>query len=230
MKRAVTALALLLLVSNPAWACVRPDGWPKGLRIDPTATARALADAAASIDVVIAERLTDDFEVATTPRAIAEATGNMPGEASDKVSAALRSEWSNDGVRIHYRVVERLKGAGAETFSMNGMKSCCEEPAASKRAPAGGRPNAALKALPFLLGTRDLSEWEGFGACITPVSATLGERYLVFRDTEGRLLTKRISVRFQGRKIIAGGPVYVPISGPDDAWLKVVRGSISATP
>lgn len=228
MKPAAFVSAALtgLAVAAPAIACSPPPGWPRKVQIDPAATARTLMDAAATVDVVVAEAMTDDYEVGTSPRARAaflEAFGTSPAgppPAREDLIAEMRDAWADEGVRIHYRVVEHLKGAGPETFTLNGARLLGAPPY-----QAGPTPSKAvsLASLRSRLASRDLSEWENVGACITPLYSDLGARYLVFRDTEGQLLRQEVDIRFMGHAQRIGGPVYAEVRGPADPWLTTVR-------
>jgi hypothetical protein len=197
-------------------------------RIDPTVLARTLFDAATTVDVAVAETMTDDYEVGTSWQAFAAARANFAAfPASDtgpltpkRVSALLREDWEDDGARIHYRVVEHLKGSGPETFTLNGAQL---PPAPHRFPPKALDPVAGLKSR---LDSRDLSDWEGFGACITALYSEVGKRYLVFRDAEGHLLRQEVAVRFRGETVRVGGPVYAEVSGPDDRWLVAVRAAV----
>ncbi|WP_165184654.1 hypothetical protein [Caulobacter soli] len=208
----------------PSAACTPAPGWPFKVQLDPATMARTLVAAATSVDVVVAEDMTDDYEVGTDPQvyaaaraalATAPATADMT-RTPQSFSALLREEWRDDGARVHYRVAEHLKGSGAETFALNGARM---DLAPLKRV---SKPQP-LMALKFRLESRDLSEWEGFGSCITALYSQVGKRYLVFRDADGRLLRQPVDVLFMGKTTPVGGPVYAEVFGPDDPWLIAVR-------
>lgn len=230
MRSAAAGLiALLLTLAQPALACTPPPGWPQKAKLDIALTARTLTDAAATIDIVVAERATDDYEVGTDPEANAQALANYAADpdgvklTAAEVSARLKADEFPDGARIHYRVIERLKGASSDTFSLNGMAP----PGHPTAAPLGPRETLAL--LRNRLNSQDLSEWPGFGACIQPLWTGLGHRYVVFRDAQGRLLRQTVAIRFEGEQSDVRGPTYAEVGGADDVWLKAIRQTL-ATP
>ena len=228
MRSAAAGLtALLLTLAQPALACSPPPGWPQKVKLDIQATARTLVDAAATIDIVVAERATDDYEVGTDPQANAQAMATYAADpdgvklTAAEVSVRLKSEFS-EGARVHYRVVERLKGASPHTFSLNGVTPPGH--------PTGG-PRGAHQTLGLLrarLNSQDLSEWPGFGACIQPLWTGLGHRYVVFRDAQGRLLRQTVSIRFDGERSDVRGPTYAEVGGVDDIWLRAIRKALAA--
>ncbi|WP_297515498.1 hypothetical protein [uncultured Caulobacter sp.] len=183
-----------------------------------------MAKAAATIDIVVAERVTGDYAVATTSSANRQARANYAagGEvlSSAQVSQRLKTEEMPDGARIHYRVVERLKGEGSRVFSLNGIVP----PDYPKAAPS---PAGSIVELRARLNSQDLSEWPGFGACIQPLWTGLGHRYVVFRDARGQLLAVQIRVGFDGRPMRVRGPSYVEVGGPDDPWLRSIRRALN---
>jgi hypothetical protein len=222
---AALSTALLLLLTQPAMACTPPKGWPQRVELDVALAARTMVRAASSIDLVVAERITSDYAVGTTPEANAQARANYAagGETLSpaQVSLRLKADELTDGARIHYRVVERLKGKGAQGFSLNGIVP----PDYPKALPSQGGSVAELRSR---LNSQDLSEWPGFGACIQPLWTGLGHHYVVFRDARGRLLGANIAVRFNGRSTSARGPSYVEVSGPNDPWVKSIRQALGA--
>lgn len=225
MRSAAACLtALSFAIAQPAAACIPAKGWPQKVELDVALAARTMAKAAATIDIVIAERKTDDYAVGTAPKANAQARANYAasGEvlSSAQVSRRLKTEELTDGARIHYRVVERLKGTGSRLFSLNGIVP----PDYPQTPPSRGRDLGELRSR---LGSQDLSEWPGFGACIQPLWTSLGHRYVVFRDARGQLLSAQINVRLEGRSISVRGPSYVEVSGDDDPWIRSIRQALS---
>lgn len=189
-------------------------------------TAERLARSAASIDLVVAEAVDDRYEVGTQPEALAAALANSNccGHTANKaqVLADLKTEWADDGGRFHYRVVQRLKGQGSNTFTLNGMRTS----PGPRRARS---PHVVVVELRARLGSADLNTWPGFGACITPLYSAVGRRYLVFRDARGRLLSQNVAVHYQDRVIETPGPVYVEVVGDNDPWLAAVRAALAPT-
>jgi hypothetical protein len=233
MRAALLSVALAascLAAASPAAACVPPPGWPLKVRLAPTALARELFDAAATVDVAVAETMTDDFEVGTSAEAYAAARSNFedgPDPVAgpltpERVSALLRDDWQGEGVRIHYRVVERLKGSSPESFTLNGARLPPGPPPPRRLVRLTRNPMTSLK---LRLDSRDLSDWEGFGACITALYSDVGARYLIFRDADGHLLRQKVDVRFLNDTVRVGGPVYAEIRSSADPWLAAVRGA-----
>jgi hypothetical protein len=225
---ALIAAAALLGAALPSRACTPPPGWPTKARIDLSATARVLVTEAATVDLVVAESASDDFEVGTSPSATALALANVNADGghhtAQQVVTDLRAEWADDGVRFHYRIVEHLKGDGAETFTLNGANLPPPPIGPGVVKPAKPRQSDLLR---FRLGSRDLADWEGFGACITPLWTKLGGRYLVFRDADGRLLNRAVPVAFERNVVEVQGPVYAEVFGSDDTWLAAVRKALT---
>jgi hypothetical protein len=226
MRRATAGLtALFLTLAQPALACTPPPGWPNKVKLDLALTAETLVRAAATIDIAVAERTTDDYEVGTDPEANAEAMANYAtGEGGRKLSAvevsALLKEEYPDGVRIHYRVVERLKGASPSEFTLNGALLPIEG------RPPGYRPRFGRSEVLDRLNSQDLSEWQGFGACMRELWTDLGGRYVVFRDDQGRLLRQMVTVQLRDQGQVRG-PTYAQVGERDDAWLAAVRKAIA---
>lgn len=225
---AASLIALFFAFAQPVLACTPPTGWPQKVKLNVPLAARTLADAAATIDIVVAERATDDYEVGTDPEANAEARASYAaGDDGVKLTAAeasarLKADEFPEGARIHYRVVERLKGDSADTFTLNGMTPAGHPPLGSFR------PKDTLPLLRARLNSQDLSEWPGFGACIQPLWTGLGHRYVVFRDPRGRLLRQTVAISFEGERNAVRGPVYAEVrTSDDDAWLKAIRQALA---
>lgn len=228
MRRAATCLtALLLLTAVPAAACTPPPGWPENVKLDVPRIAKALAHDAVTIDVAVAERATGDYEVGTTPQANAEAMANYTivrrgrKPTAAQVSAWLKRDEVVDGARLHYRVIERLKGSSRDVFTLNGVVYGPGKP--------GPRRLDSTAQLRARLNSRDWADWQGFGACIQPLWTELGHRYIVFRDAHGRLLRRSVPILLLGKPHQIQGPVYAEINAAgDDAWLKAVRAAVAA--
>lgn len=228
------ALALAALLAAPvavcvaapaALACVPAPSWPAKARLSPPKVARTMVAAATYIDLVRVEALTPDFEVGTrNPEGWSIWLGDEPDapKTMDEVLKIAREDWADNGVRIHYRVVERLKGASADTFTLDGVRLTTPPPGVAYPA------DMPLRDLTNHLDQQDLAAWPAPGACETPLFVTgEGMTLLVFRDAAGRLLRAPVEVKFMGRASQIPGPAHVRVSGPDGAWVKVVRAALA---
>ena len=185
-----------------------------------------MVHAATFIDVVVAERLTEDFEVGTRRWAEMRAApeGSYLRDAADEWLSGTREAWAQDGARIHYRVVKSLKGNSPPEFTLNG----------SKPFPPSGRLHArravTLSNLQHFLNFADLVDGPAMGDCTVAVVGELGSKYLIFRDTAGFPLRTEVPVRFVGEVTQMAGPSVVPIVSIDDPWPKLVIGTLTSAP
>ena len=222
-RRLAALLATFLLAASPALACSPAPGWPDKAHVLSDRAARQMVETAASIDVVVVEGLTPDFEVGTRKWAEMRAApeGSYLRNAADGWLKGTREAWAEDGARIHFRVVQHLKGKSQEQFTLNGSKPL---------APFAGQlpaPRAvALDQLQFFLNFADLVDGPQMGDCTVAVVGELGRMYLVFRDADGFPLRTEVPVRFHGRVAMLAGPSFVPILSINDAWPKLVVKSL----
>jgi len=220
---ALACASMILAPASLAQACTPAPGWPAKVQLDPRGAARKMAASAAYIDVVRVESLTPDYEVGTlAPEGWAVWIGTEPDAPKNLVEALQMARASWEGAaRIHYRVVERLKGRSAETFAMNGQR------VTDPRPPWGLQSKTArLQSLKYFLDQQDLAAWPGPGACGTEITASEGAAYLVFRDVQGGLLRTPISVVFKGSQSLVTGPANVPVTGASDPWVTLVRHAV----
>ena len=175
------------------------------------------------IDIAVAERMTSDFEAGTRQwaRMRAEPIGSRQHENADAWLAATKEAWAEDGARIHFRVVERLKGDSPAEFSIGGSKQFDQEMQGQPLRPV------SLSELHHFLETVDLIDGPSMGDCTIPVFAVSGQRYIVFRDADGLLLRTDVPVRFSGQTVPLGGPAVVPIVSVNDPWPKLVRQTLA---
>lgn len=177
-----------------------------------------MAASATYVDLVKVVALTDDFEVGTrTPAdwAIWIGTGADDPKTIDEVLQVARTSWR--GVRIHYQIIDPLKGGSSEAFTMDG-----ERPAPWMN----GARAAKLADLKHYLDQQDLVAWPGPGACLNEITAVEGAYYLVFRDAERGLLRSPVNVTFRGGLLLVPGPANVPVAGPTDPWVTLVREAL----
>lgn len=204
-----------------ALACTPSPGWPTKVRMEPERVAQQMLASAVYVDLVKVEALTDDYEVGTlSPDGWAAWIGSGP-DAPKTIQQALRmarAEW-DDGVRIHYRVVEHLKGDGGDTFVMDGVQP---------RSFVQGEFTPKITDLKFYLQQQDLAAWPGPGSCLREITGQQGGHYLVFRDADRKLLQAPVSITFRGKALTVSGPANVPVRGSADPWVSLVRNIIAA--
>jgi len=218
---AIFAVAILFAGIAPAaaHACMPPQGWPKEIELDATEVASALVASATYVELAVVEELHPDFVLAekAEARMLAAAPPGWTAEETRKWYASFREEMAEGGVRATHRVTARLKGVGSDTFDLNGWSWSAG--VAEIDAPRAIK----LSDLKYYLDQTDLAEVKGPGDCYTPLFPIVGQTYLVFRDARGELSRAAVPVRFGGRTVTESGPVYIPVSGPDDPWVKLVR-------
>ncbi len=217
------ALALAL-AGSPALACSPPPGWPFKIVVPAKAAAERMVSAATYIDIAVVERLSDDFEFATLSRTqwLAYAKTDHQRKEAEENLAMLRESYADEAKRIHYRVIEHLKGASDETFSLSGIGV----------PDAGSRKlwkRVRLGDLKLFLDQEDLAASSGPGSCEMPPFGILGRRFLIFRDARGRILRTLVPIRFHGEAGEIAGPAIVPIAGDGDEWPALIRGTLKAS-
>jgi len=228
MKAAACIAAAIFLAGVApvsAHACTPAQGWPKRVQLDPAKVATALAASATYIDLAVVEELHPDFVLAEKAemRMLAEAEPGWTAERIRQWYASLREEMAEDGVRAAHRVTVRLKGVGSDTFDLNGWRWMAVGGATEANAPRSIKLPTDLK---YFLDQTDLTEVEGPGDCYTPLLPIVGQTYLVFRDANGELSRAAVPVRFRGEVRTVPGPVYIPVSGPGDPWVVMVRKAL----
>lgn len=230
------ALCAALLPASPAAACSRLPYKASNYRIDTRAMPAMMLASAATVDVAVAESVD---RTAQLGRFDTDEVAELANAASDAERAEIRTDyadmrdqWKRSGAgAVTYRVVERLKGASADTFSLNAFVPLENEPGfASELREYTAKRGAFLDPrATWAMSVRDLNEWGGLGSCKSPVFAFLGVHYLVFRDASGRLLQDGVShmAKFDGqfRPSTRDGPVYEPVLLDGDAWLEAVRAA-----
>ncbi len=227
------AVALLtvsvLAVAPAAMACVPAPYHLYRPAVPPSALPAQMVAAAAFVDVVIAERVDlldpDVFLAGANDRQLA-ALATDAERAAYRQSLALEHEDLRAGGfgRIHFHVVERLKGPAAAGFTLIGLTNREAEPELF-RSPAQARAERGG------YGTRrslyQAQRWVqaneiGIGNCTMPLAAAIGERYLIFRDARGDLLGEVRDNTGPYRDNIQTGSVVEPVAD-DDPWLARVR-------
>jgi hypothetical protein len=186
-----------------------------------------MVQSAAFIDFVVVDRLTPDFEVGTRRWAAMRAApqGSHLHESADAWLADTQSAWRDEGARIHFRVLERLKGHSPNEFTLNGSKPYLSE---SRHFPA--RRAVRLEQLPSFLNYADLLDGPQMGDCTVAVVGEVGVKYLIFRDAAGFPLRTEVPVRFRGHLDWLAGPSVVPILSNADPWPQVVMRTLATGP
>jgi hypothetical protein len=216
--------AIYFCGAQSAFGCTPAPGWPHDVRIDGAATLKTMAAAATYVDIAVVDRISEDFEFGTraAERRRREGYQTTPAEL-DAQRRELKSE--KLGARYHYRVIEHLKGAGSDEFSLNGQVA--PPPPAGMKVAARRRdpPPGELK---FLLKQFDLADSVSLSACEMPIMANPGDRVLVFRDADGHLLQQDVAYLFHGRSGRIQGPVHIPVVGERSSLVEATRKAIAA--
>lgn len=210
-----------LLGAGAALSCTPAPGWYAKARVSADVAARVMAREAVFIDIAVADRMTSDFEVGTRQWASMRAApkGSHLHKVADSWLAGTREAWAEDGARIHFRVVERLKGHSPPEFTLGGSKEFEKDKQAPRAVP--------LSQLHYFLDIVDLIDGPGMGDCTMPVFAQTGRRYLIFRGADGLPLRIDVPVRFSGQMNPRSGPSVVPIISINDPWPKLVRQALT---
>ncbi len=118
-------------------------------------------------------------------------------------------------VSIHFRVIERLKGRAPDLFTANGL-------AGLEAYDSYPRRKLSLQEVAYLPNVRDLDHWSTNSDCTESIYARLGQRYVIFRRADGRVLGNKADDPI--------GPSYVPVAGLDDPWIQTVRKAMLTSP
>jgi hypothetical protein len=230
------ALGAALLPASPATACSRVPYKASNYRIDTRAMPAMMLASAATVDVAVAESVDRSAQLgrfdADEATELANATSDAERTEIRTDYAAMRDQWRRSGGgAVTYRVVERLKGASTDTFSLTAFVPLENESdfASQLKKYIAERGAFLNPEATWAMSVRELNEWGGLGSCASPVFAILGVNYLVFRGSNGRLLEDGVSdmSKLDGRfqPSTRDGPVYQPVLLKGDAWLKAVRAA-----
>ncbi|MCF8506037.1 MAG: hypothetical protein K9G59_14090 [Caulobacter sp.] len=230
----VGAVTGMVLLAGQATACSLVPYKESNYRIDTRRMPAMMLASAATVDLVVAESV--DRSTPAKPLE-AEEDAQLAAATSDAERAEIRADfadyrdqWRRSGAgKVTYRVVDRLKGASPDRFTLNAfmpLEINLDVAADLKRfvAERGAflRPKDT-----WVRSVRDLDEWGGLGSCSSPVFAVEGMHYLIFRDANGRLLRDGVAemVRVGGRfePSTRDGPVYEAVLPEGDPWLEAVR-------
>jgi len=230
------ALGGAMLIAGSASACTLIPYKASNYRIDTRAMPAMMLASAATVDVAVAESVDRSISLVALDE---EEAAQLANATSDDERAAiradlsiLRNDWRQSGAgAVTYRVVERLKGASADTFVLNGFVPVEIDPEFPEelRKSIAARGAYLEPRATWAMRIRELTEWGGPGSCAEPVTAVLGVSYLIFRDAEGHLMKDgvsemdRINGRFQPST--RDGPVYEPVLLEGDPWLEAVRAA-----
>jgi hypothetical protein len=234
-----TSLAAVIALALPtasAVACSLVPYRASNYRIDTQAIPTMMVSAATTVDLVVAETVDRS---AMDKRFNTDMANELADAATEEERAEIRSDyedirdqWRRSGAgAVTYRVVERLKGDSLDTFVMNAFVPLEGqdkwEPELKWRVAKRGDFRDAKAT--WAMSTKDIAEWGGLGSCSSPLFATIGAYFLVFRGADGRLLENGVQLerRFDGRfqPSTRDGPVYEPVLLEDDPWLNAVRAA-----
>jgi hypothetical protein len=222
--------ALAALAPVAALACSIPQP-PENTAALTALFARKSVDAAATVEVAVAERATPILGA----EALRPWLDSRPATERPDALRLYRSAMKRPmGQRISFRVVERLKGRGPATFSLNG--GAFESAMRPDGESVGGAPvhqlDPAGRPVPFTVYSPTEIAADNvvpLTSCFTgPVSAEKGAAYLVFRDARGRLLGP---VRFYADAPAARTYAYTRVNRTaPDPWLAAVREAARVKP
>jgi hypothetical protein len=221
--RLAICAAALLTTSTSAVACVPAPGWPEKVSISVKQTAELLAQAAVHIDLVEVERFSDDFEYATRSGRL---WSNDPADVAAMIAEG-RQGWADYAVRIHYRVLETLKGPPHGRFELNGVRYVPIPAPKGAQTPKSRNDAPTLTAL---IDQYDLADAPSVAPCENPISGELGGKYLVLRDADGHPLNHPVPMRFDGEVVSRSVASVVPVSGADSQWVVMIRQALKTTP
>ena len=210
----VAALGAALLTATPALACSHV-GYSAKWTLGAEDLSVHLVRSAAIVELVVAES--------------ARVLGGEYPELLDQAMMSIEVvEGRSDPAEISYRVLERLKGAGLESFRLKG--AVLTLPSGTATAPkfhSGdySDPRAVYEA-------ESLRTLDEPNDCRMVLPAVVGGRYLIFRDADGRLLGETVPFHSRGGHstvtVVASGPVYEAVPSDDDPWLARVRKAAAA--
>ena len=231
---ALLVFAAALATAQPALACRPPAFSADIFDVPRTDFAAILVENATYIDLAVAERAEPLTELDGWVRQLRDAGFAEPQAEADRASMQrfyrnLAGDLRRRGAaRIVFRGLEKLKGEGPSWFTLNGLW----QPRGESQFHVGGD-------LADVLTPR--SVWYTFGGpyeisrnqlgflCSLPLTARPGQRYLVFRDRDGRLLGPTIPFvdRQSGEMTLRPGFVFEPVASGFDPWLDLVREKAS---
>lgn len=228
---ALCAAALLLGQSNAASACSRVPYAEARISIPSDHLAERMLATAATVDLVVLERIEpwdiDAVFAAELAAAIAQHPEDAGWLAEDFASEAelfRRFGASN----VTFRVVERLKGASPDTFPAGAFAVEAGDDGYAliglvDRIPREG-PLPDSASLYDMSGIVDLGAHQGSGSCDSPVVIADEVSILIFRDAQGRILRGAVpAMTHDGRPVAFDGPAFEIVDPAGDVWLDAVR-------
>lgn len=203
---------VLLAAATPVIACV-PAGGP---RPTPAYFAQHLVASAASIDIVTleSERRLDPGQFA---RGLFGDGREWPRYSAEAYKAQLGLVQEYQPTRFTFKVVESLKGRGSKRFQLTGVGPDSDGATQSLAPSSHG---AMLDVEATELEPRNLSP----GTCLSFPAGRMGGRFVVFRDSRGKLVGSVAPWRGERR----GGPSYAAIRSGHDPWLREIRRALDA--
>jgi hypothetical protein len=229
MKRlGALIVAIFALSAAPALSCSRVpfERWQPSVR--PMALPAKMVADAALVEVAVAERRElvdiDAFLSESFKADLARAGDDAERREIREDMAWKREELATAGLaRVSFRIVERLKGGGPDTFKLTAFST--QEP------DDGLTPATALQSRGDYGKARQVYDapkwvqadaWGGFGSCTAPISVVIGQHYLIFRGADGNLLGERPMGFVPLNQNLSPGSVFEPVTA-SDPWLARVR-------
>lgn len=185
--------------------------------------------AAAFVDVAIAEsRDLIDIEARLTeiwkPELEAARDDADRAESLEQMELARRDMKDSGLARVRFKTVERLKGESPGQFELTAFSF--DQPPSEGDFSAEGAARrrgdySDPKRVYYAPSWVQADVWGGGGSCDTALTVVIGQRYLIFRGADGRLLGEQeansgLRVNWQQ------GSVFEPVT-ENDPWLARVR-------
>ena len=228
---------MIATAPQPALAC-RPPYYSEDIYSFPRADfAAVLVENATYIDLAVAERaepLTelDGWVKQALDAGLAETEGAADRASTRRYYRGLAGDLRRQGAsRIVFRSLEKLRGDGQSWFTLNGLWRPRDEPqhGIGERLADALTPRSVWYAMG---GPYEILQNQFPLLCSRPVTVRPGQRYLVFRDLDGRLMGPSIPLltRDTGEIGLRLGYVFQPVAANGDPWLDLVRQKASVLP
>lgn len=237
MKSLAAALltTCAIAAATPTLACSLVPFERNRSAVDARRLPERMLASAAFVEVAVAEdRELLDVEALVTAAWKAEDAAIPPLPPEDAAARAdmeeekawLVKSYTEAGLaRVRFRTVERLKGAGPDSFVLTAF-SYLALPAENERSleqtirERGDYSNP--RKVYYAPNWVQADGWGGPGSCTAPLTVVMGRRYLIFRGADGNLLGEHPVGGGFYRMNFGDGSAFEP-AAEDDLWLKRVR-------